>query len=233
MAGLSRLSVWWLRLGIEVERIPPATPSDNGRQERFHRTLKQHTADPPAASRRAQQRAFESFCREYNEQRPHQALGQQVPASIYRPSDHAYPSRLPEIEYPSSFLRRKVGQRGEIYWRGARIFVSEVLHGELLGLEAIDDGVYRVWFCALQLGTFDERRGGLAPLPRRRGSGACGAASAPLPDASEAAKDSQPGTDSKPTNKCETPNNTAPTSDPESALTTPKKGGNLFTMSPV
>ena len=233
VAGLSRLSVWWLRLGIEVERIPPATPSDNGRQERFHRTLKQHTADPPAASRRAQQRAFESFCREYNEQRPYQALGQQVPASIYRPSDHAYPSRLPEIEYPSSFLRRKVGQRGEIYWRGARIFVSEVLHGELLGLEAIDDGVYRVWFCALQLGTFDERRGGLAPLPRRRGSGACGAASAPLPDASEAAKDSQPGTDSKPTNKCETPNNTAPTSDPESALTTPKKGGNLFTMSPV
>ena len=72
--GLSRLSVWWLRLGIEVERIPPARPSANGRQERFHRTLKQHTADPPAANRRAQQRAFESFCCEYNEQRPHQAF---------------------------------------------------------------------------------------------------------------------------------------------------------------
>ena len=240
VAGLSRLSVWWLRLGIEVERIPPATPSDNGRQERFHRTLKQHTAAPPAANRRAQQRAFESFCREYNEQRPHQALGQQVPASIYRPSDRAYPSRLPEIEYPASFLRRKVGQRGEIYWRGARIFVSEVLHGELLGLEAIDDGVYRVWFCSLQLGTFDERRGGLAPLPRRRGNGACGQASPPVPNGSQppngspSSNDSEPSNDSESTNdKCEPTKNPVPTNDSESTLTTPTKGGNLFTMSPV
>ena len=111
--GLSRLSVWWLRLGIEVERIPPATPSANGRQERFHRTLKQHTANLPAANLRAQQRAFEGFCRAYNEQRPHQALQQQVPASIYYASDRSYPSELPEIEYPSSFQRRKVGKRGE------------------------------------------------------------------------------------------------------------------------
>ena len=182
--GLSRLSVWWLRLGIEVERIPPATPSANGRQERFHRTLKQHTADPPAANRRAQQRAFESFCCEYNEQRPHQALGQQVPASLYRPSDRAYPSQLPEIEYPSSFPQRQVGKRGEIYWRGARIFVSEVLYGEPLGLEAIADGVYRVWFCSLQLGTFDERRGKLAPLSRRRDNGPSGPAS-PVPNGCE------------------------------------------------
>ena len=78
--------------GVAGERIPPATPSANGRQERFHRTLKQHTANPPAANRRAQQRAFRLFCREYNEERPHQALGQQVPASIYRPSDRVYPS---------------------------------------------------------------------------------------------------------------------------------------------
>ena len=183
--------MWWLRLGIEVERIPPARPSANGRQERFHRTLKQHTADPPAANRRAQQRAFESFCCEYNEQRPHQALGQQVPASLYRPSDRAYPSQLPEIEYPSSFLRRQVGKRGEIYWRGARIFVSEVLYGEPLGLEAIADGVYRVWFCSLQLGTFDERRGKLAPLSRRRDNGPSGPAS-PVPNGCEASSSSEP-----------------------------------------
>ena len=233
IAGLSRLSVWWLRLGIEVERIPPATPSANGRQERFHRTLKQHTADPPAASRRAQQRAFESFCREYNEQRPHQALEQQVPASLYRPSDRAYPARLPEIEYPPSFLRRKVGKRGEIYWRGARIFVSEVLYDELLGLEAVADGVYLVWFCSLLLGTFDERRRRLAPLSRRRDNGACGGASAPVPNAPQAAKGSQTSNDSKPTNKWETPSNTVPAGNPESTLTTPAKGGNLFTMSPV
>ena len=213
--GLSRLSVCWLKLGIEVERIPPARPSANGRQERFHRTLKQHTADPPAANRRAQQRAFESFCREYNEQRPHQALGQQVPASVYYPSDRPYPSQLPRIEYPSSFLRRQVGKRGEIYWRGARIFVSEVLQGEALGLEAIEDAVYRVWFSTLELGTFDERRSRLAPLSRRRDNGPSGPASAPVSNDSEPTNISQPLNDAQPT------------------LTKPTKGGNLFTMSPV
>ena len=205
--GLSRLSVWWLRLGIEVERIPPPTPSANGRQERFHRTLKQHTADPPAANRRAQQRAFESFCCEYNEQRPHQALGQQVPASLYRPSDRAYPSQLPEIEYPSSFPRRQVGKRGEIYWRGARIFVSEVLYGEPLGLEAIADGVYRVWFCSLQLGTFDERRGKLAPLSRRRDNGPSGPAS-PVPNGCEWPNSSRPPSG------CESPCSSGPPHNP-------------------
>jgi len=219
IAGLSRLSVWWLRLGIEVERIPPATPSANGRQERFHRTLKQHTANPPAANRRAQQRAFESFCREYNEQRPHQALGQQVPASIYYASDRPYPSELPPVEYPASFLRRKVGQRGEIYWRGERIFVSEVLHGETLGLEAIADGIYRVWFCSLELGNFDERSGKLAPLSRRRDNGPSGTASAPV-----ASDPEQP-------NNPEPPNNSGPSNNSGPILTKPTKGGNLFTMS--
>ena len=86
IAGLSRLSVWLIKLGITVERIPPATPSANGRQERFHLTLQQHTAEPPQATRRAQQREFRRFCHEYNEERPHQALGQRTPASVYRPS---------------------------------------------------------------------------------------------------------------------------------------------------
>ncbi len=171
IAGLSRLSVWLLKLGIEVERIPPATPSANGRQERFHLTLQQHTAAPPAANRRAQQRAFQRFCREYNEERPHQALGQRTPASVYAPSPRSYPSRLPEVEYPAGYQRRKVGGRGEIYWRGERIFVSEALTGEAVGLEAIEEGLYRVWFAALELGRFDERRGKIAPLPRRRGNG--------------------------------------------------------------
>lgn len=221
IAGLSRLSVWWLRLGIEVERIPPATPSANGRQERFHRTLKQHTANPPAANRRAQQRAFESFCREYNEQRPHQALQQQVPASIYYASDRPFPPELPPAEYPASFERRKVGKRGEIYWGGARIFVSEVLHGETLGLEAIADGIYRVWFLSLELGNFDERGGRLAPLSRRRDNGPSGTASAAVSSDPEQPNSSEPR------------HNPVPTSDSEATLTTPKKGGNLFTMSPV
>ena len=173
IAGLSRLSVWLIKLGITVERIPPATPSANGRQERFHLTLQQHTAEPPQATRRAQQREFRRFCHEYNEERPHQALGQRTPASVYRPSLREYPARLPAVEYPTAYERRKVGKIGEIYWRGNRLFVSEVLTGEQVGLEAIDDGIYRVWFGPLELGRFDERKRKL--LPRRRGKRACGA----------------------------------------------------------
>lgn len=173
IAGLSRLSVWLIKLGITVERIPPATPSANGRQERFHLTLQQHTAEPPQATRRAQQREFRRFCHEYNEERPHQALGQRTPASVYRPSLREYPARLPAVEYPTAYERRKVGKIGEIYWRGNRLFVSEVLTGEQVGLEAIDDGIYRVWFGPLELGRFDERKRKI--LPRRRGKRACGA----------------------------------------------------------
>ena len=143
---------------------------------------------------------------------------------MYYPSDRPYPTQLPEIEYPASFLRRKVGQRGEIYWRGARIFLSEVLHGETLGLEAIADGVYRVWFCSLELGNFDERSGRLAPLSRRRDNGPCGTASVPAPS------DPEPPNNSELPNNSGPSNNPAPTTDSESTLTTPKKGGNLFTM---
>ena len=141
---------------------------------------------------------------------------------MYYPSDRPYPTQLPEIEYPAGYLQRKVGQRGDIYWRGARIFLSEVLHGETLGLEAIADGVYRVWFCSLELGNFDERSGRLAPLSRRRDNGPCGTASAAVPNNSE------PTTST--TNNREATNKTTPINNPESTLTTPKKGGNLFTM---
>ena len=143
-----------------------------------------------------------------------------MPASVYYPSDRPYPTQLLEIEYPSSFLRRQVGKRGEIYWRGARIFVSEVLYGEALGLEAIQDGVYRVWFSTLELGTFDERRGRLAPLSRRRDNGPSGPAS-PVPNGCEPPSSSEP------------PSSPESTTNLESTLTTPTKGGNLFTMSPV
>ena len=174
IGGLSRLSIWWLKLGIEVERIPPGTPSAHGRQERFHRTLKQHTAEPPAAAKRAQQREFARFCREYNEQRPHQALGQRRPTSVYYASPRRYRGQLPAVEYPTGYLRRMVGKRGEMYWRGRRIFVSEVLGGEPVGLEAIDDGIYRVWFSTLELGRFDVRENRVAPLSPRGDNGACG-----------------------------------------------------------
>ncbi len=164
IAGLSALSVWWIKLGIEVERIAPASPSQNGRQERFHRTLKQHTANPPCANRRAQQRAFQRFRSEYNDERPHQSLDYHTPASVYEASKRRYPRPLLELEY-AHWPARKVGLSGQLYWRGQALFVSEVLGGERVGLKAIDDGVYRLWFGSLELGMFDERRGKIAPCP--------------------------------------------------------------------
>ena len=166
------------KLTVEVERIPPGTPSANGRQERFHRTLKQHTAEPPAATRRAQQRVFRRFRREYNDERPHQAWGQRPPGSVYHPSPRPYRGQLPEVEYPTGYLRRMVGKRGAMYWQGRRIFVSEVLAREPVGLEAIDDGIYRVWFSTLELGRFDVPQNRVAPLSPRGDNGPRGAASA-------------------------------------------------------
>jgi transposase InsO family protein len=99
MAGLSRLSVWWMKLGIVPERIAPAHPEQNGRHERLHRTLKQETASPPEANRRRQQQAFDRFRQEYNEERPHEALAMQTPSALYLPSPRWYPPRLPEPQY--------------------------------------------------------------------------------------------------------------------------------------
>jgi len=178
LGGLSRLSVWWIKLGIEVERIPPGKPSKNGRQERFHRTLKLHTANPPACNRRAQQRAFRRFCREYNEERPHQALGQRTPASVYEPSSRRYPRSLLEMEYRSDWAVRKVHASGSLDWAGKEYYVGKVLAGERVGLEEVEEQVYRVWFGRLELGLLRTRRGKIAPVPLRRGTGPCGAGTA-------------------------------------------------------
>jgi len=190
IGGLSALSIWWIKLGIEVERIEPAQPSQNGRQERFHRTLKQAAANPPGTNRRAQQRAFRKFQREYNHERPHQALAFQTPGSVYESSPRRYPRPLLQMAY-DGWPARKVDQSGCLYWRGRAIFVSELLWGERVGLEAIDDGVYRVWFGSLELGRLDERRGKIAPVPRRRGTGPRGGpptAAAPEPVSVEVSK---------------------------------------------
>jgi transposase InsO family protein len=164
--GLSRLAVWWIKLGIWPERIAPARPDQNGRHERMHRTLKQYTASPPAANLRAQQKRFDEFRRQYNEQRPHQALGQRVPASFYRCSPRSYPSRLREVEYSERLVLRHV-QSGEFCWKMGRVFLSRVLDGETIGLEAIDERYWRVWFSFYPLGIFDAHTKRLV-RPRRR-----------------------------------------------------------------
>ena len=169
LARLSRLSVWWIRLGIIPELIQPGCPAQNGRHERMHRTLKRHTTRPPAANRGAQQRRFGAFRREYNEERPHAALQALTPAMVYVPSPRALPTRVPPIVYPGHYDVRVVMSNGCMKWRNHAVSVSEVLVGEQVGLEEIDDGAWGVYFGPVRLGTLDERSGRIQPYGPRQG----------------------------------------------------------------
>jgi transposase InsO family protein len=171
LGGLSRLSIWWLKLGITVERIAPGAPQQNGRHERLHRTLKAETARPPQADLGSQQSAFEAFRRTYNEERPHEALGQRPPATAYRPSERLYPPRLPVVEYPAGGEVRVVRGDGSIKWRGDLLFVSELLKGEPVALTAVAEGRWLLSFCTCPLAVLDEQRGRLWPVHQalRRG----------------------------------------------------------------
>ena len=153
--GLSKLSVWWMKLGIVPERIEPGKPQQNGRHERMHLTLKQNTASPPKATLRAQQRAFRAFQRDYNFSRPHEALGQRTPGELYHPSPRSYPRRIPEIRYSAPFIVRRVEKTGVIWWHQRRIFITEALAGEDVGLLPLDDRYYRLYFDRLDLGVVD------------------------------------------------------------------------------
>jgi len=158
LRGLSRLSVWLIKLGIVPERIQPAHPEQNGRHERMHLTLQQETMSPMAANQRAQQRRFDQFRREYNEQRPHEALDMHTPDSCYVASPRRFPARVPEPEYPSHMQVRKVQDRGDIAWRGHRhVFLSETLIGERVGLEAVDERWFIIYFAHVPLVRFDSR----------------------------------------------------------------------------
>lgn len=154
-SGLTGLTVWWIKLGIKPEHIEPGKPQQNGRHERMHRTLKQETASPAAASHRAQQERFDRFREEYNQERPHEALGQKTPASYYQPSPRAYPERVREVEYPADWEVRRVGNSGQMRWSGESVFVAHALNGERVGLEQIDDQRWRVWFSFCEIGVLD------------------------------------------------------------------------------
>jgi len=165
VAGLSPLSVWWIRLGIGVDRIARGHPEQNGSHERMHRTLKAETIRPPAASLCVQQRRFTQFSREYNHERPHEALDFEVPAGRYDPSPRALPSRLLPVDYPGHFEVRRVYAHGDIRIWGRRLFVSEALRGEYVGFEEIDDGIWDLCFCAVRLARLDIRTWCLHPHP--------------------------------------------------------------------
>ena len=167
IAGLSRLAVWWIKLGIIPERIAAGHPEQNGRHERMHRTLKQEVAMPPAQDRRAQQRALEHFRQEYNQVRPHEALGMKTPASVYVASAHEYPRQVPEPEYPDSMLVRPVHSKGHFRWKKRHdVFLSEVLWGERIGLLPIDERWFTVYFAHVPLARFDSRERRVMPLPK-------------------------------------------------------------------
>jgi len=163
LGGLSQLSVWLIKLGIRPERIESGHPEQNGRHERMHRTLKEETISPPQRDLPKQQHAFDRFREEYNQRRPHEALGQKTPASIYQPSPTAYPAKLPDVEYDSSFAVRKVRHNGEIKWKGQMIYVSQALAGEPVGLLQTDDGIWQASFSFHRLGTLDDRTGKIIP----------------------------------------------------------------------
>jgi transposase InsO family protein len=158
IGGLSRLSMWWLKLGIVPERIEPGHPEQNGRHERMHLTLKKETASPPRPSLRSQQQRFNEFREEYNTQRPHEALDQRTPAETYQASPRGYPSRLAEPEYGDNAVVRYVRHSGEIKWQGRRMYLGQVLSGENVGLEPVSDGYWLVYFYKMALGVLDDRR---------------------------------------------------------------------------
>lgn len=155
--GLSKLSIWWVKLGIRHERIQPGHPEQNGRHERMHRTLKQETLRPPAATMRSQQARFDRFLAEYNEDRPHEAIENATPSTRYSPSTRSYPTRLPTLHYPSNFLTRKVAASGRIRWRSAMVTIGHALEGELIGIEP-GDGLHHVFFSDVPLGFLDDLR---------------------------------------------------------------------------
>ena len=167
LGGLSRLGVWWVKLGIVPERIEPGHPEQNGRLERLHRTLKSETVSPPGRNRRSQQRTFDEFRHRYNEERPHEALGQKPPAREYQRSMREYPSRLRSPEYGSEANVRRVRTNGQIKWKGSLIYLSEALVGEPVGLYQEDTRTFRIQFGPLIIGLLDVHSNQVIHIPTK------------------------------------------------------------------
>ena len=164
LGGLSRLAVWLVRLQIIPERIELAHPEQNGRHERMHRTLKEAVCQPPRNSLTRQQKAFDCFTMEYNEERPHEALGMKTPASLYQPSSRSYPSKLRTVEYDSWMSVRRVLPSGGVKWHNNYIYLSQALAGEIVGLKQITDTTWEIWFSFLPLGILDENKQKVLPI---------------------------------------------------------------------
>jgi transposase InsO family protein len=152
--NLSRLSVFWLRLGVRLERIQPGHPGQNGRHERMHRTLKAETTRPAGANSLQQQARFDAFVQEFNTERPHEAIAMKTPSQIYQPSSRTY-TGLPELSYPFHDRDIIVTTCGRICMMRKKINISHVLAGQKLGIKEVDDGIWLVSFMAYDLGYID------------------------------------------------------------------------------
>jgi putative transposase len=156
--GLSRLSAWWLTLGIDLDRIAPGRPDQNGGHERMHRDMAVEVETRVQADAATQQAALDVWRRTFNEERPHEALGMRVPQEVYQSSSRKYEPAPVELEYPTGYLVRKVSSHGVVKLAAHRVAVSTALRGCDVGLEPIADQRYAVWFCRLCLGELDLSR---------------------------------------------------------------------------
>jgi len=157
--GLCTLNVWWMKLSIVHQRIRPSSPQENGQHERMHRELKRETARPAAKNLRAQQRRFDGFRRCYNEDRPHDGIGGELPAERWEPSPRAYPERLRPPEYPGHLEVRRVSSIGTFKLKDRQCFLSTALVGEDIGLEEVGDGLWNIVYYRTLLGRIDAQNG--------------------------------------------------------------------------
>jgi transposase InsO family protein len=168
--NLSKLSVWWLRLGIEIERIKPGKPQQNGRHERMHLTLKKEATRPPGLNSLQQQARFDGFVQEFNTERPHQAIGMKCPAELYTPSPRPYQG-LPELAYPFHDRDVLVTACGRLCLHRKKINISTVLAGQRLGIKEVDQGIWLVSFMHYDLGYIDLEQKTLQPTDNPFGPG--------------------------------------------------------------
>ena len=155
--GLSYLNVWWMRLGIQHQRIHPGQPQENGAHERMHRTLKRRAIKPVQRTCASQQKVFDAFRAEYNFERPHEALEQETPGSHYATSARPYPKHLPALEYPLHFLKRRITTGGTFRFGDKLLYLANSLVNQDIGLEETDDGIWSIYFNTVLIATLDER----------------------------------------------------------------------------
>jgi transposase InsO family protein len=159
LGGLTKLSIWMIKLGIVPERIAVGHPEQNGRHERMHKTLKEYAVSPPRANLRQQQMVFDRFVQEYDFEYPHEAIGLKPPVTCYIASVKQLPGKLPEVVYGSEYLVRRVRTNGEIRWKGKLMYICEALEGEPIGLKQINERYWEISFSFHLLGYFDEITG--------------------------------------------------------------------------